>query len=134
VELVNRLRPDVVFLDIRMPGLTGIEAAREIVDLDGWQGEIVFVTAYDEYAVTAFEHGAVDYLLKPVERARLDLTVLRLQARLAAKTSAAPGVDPDALMKTLSQLQRQMQTVRPRRRPPCAGCNAPAAMPRGWWR
>ena len=110
VELVNRLRPDVVFLDIRMPGLTGIEAAREIVDLDGWQGEIVFVTAYDEYAVTAFEHGAVDYLLKPVERARLDLTVQRLQARLAAKASAAPGVDPDALMKTLSQLQRQMQT------------------------
>ena len=68
VQLAQALRPDVVFLDIRMPGQTGIEAAREIVDMDGWHGEVVFVTAYDEYAVTAFEQGAVDYLLKPVDR------------------------------------------------------------------
>ena len=57
VKLADQLRPDVLFLDIRMPGLTGIEAAREIVALDDWHGEVVFVTAYDEYAVTAFEPG-----------------------------------------------------------------------------
>ena len=87
VKLADQLRPDVLFLDIRMPGLTGIEAAREIVALDDWQGELVFVTAYDEYAVTAFEQGAVDYLLKPVDRQRLDKTVARLKSRLA-KTRA----------------------------------------------
>jgi CheY-like chemotaxis protein len=58
LKLADELRPDVVFLDIRMPGLTGIEAAREIAALEGWRGEIVFATAYDEYAVTAFEEGA----------------------------------------------------------------------------
>jgi len=106
VRLADELRPDLVFLDIRMPGLTGIEAARDIVDLPGWQGELVFVTAYDEYAVTAFEHGAVDYLLKPVEKARLDRTVARLRERLRQ----APGERvPDALTRTLQALQRQLQ-------------------------
>lgn len=108
VQLASSLQPDVVFLDIRMPGLTGIEAAREIVDLPDWRGELVFVTAYDEYAVTAFEHGAVDYLLKPVERARLDVTVSRLRARLARAVAAAPAAQDD-LMRTLAQLQRHME-------------------------
>ena len=107
VQLAQELRPDVVFLDIRMPGLNGIEAAREIVALDDWCGEIVFVTAYDEYAVTAFEHGAVDYLLKPVERVRLDTTVARLRARLAPN-SAAADEHHTALMQTLKHLQRQL--------------------------
>jgi DNA-binding LytR/AlgR family response regulator len=106
VRLVGELRPQVVFLDIRMPGLTGIEAAREIADLDQWRGEIVFVTAYDEYAVTAFEEGAVDYLLKPVERARLEVTVARLRARLK-QTTALPERQ-DALLQTLAQLQAHM--------------------------
>ena len=117
VQLAQALRPDVVFLDIRMPGQTGIEAAREIVDMDGWHGEVVFVTAYDEYAVTAFEQGAVDYLLKPVERARLDLTVSRLKPRLQARQLAGhagqltqSSMDrSDALIDTLHQLQRQLQ-------------------------
>jgi DNA-binding LytR/AlgR family response regulator len=118
VQLADALRPDVVFLDIRMPGLTGIEAARDIVDLDGWRGELVFVTAYDEYAVTAFEQGAVDYLLKPVERTRLDVTVARVKSRLQGRRGDAPS-DPapatsndrsDALMATLEQLQRQMHS------------------------
>ncbi|HEU4373910.1 MAG TPA: response regulator, partial [Telluria sp.] len=60
VELVNQLKPDLTFLDIRMPGTTGMEAARQI----GGQSNIVFVTAYDQYAVEAFERGAVDYVLK----------------------------------------------------------------------
>ena len=115
VQLAQALRPDVVFLDIRMPGQTGIEAAREIVDMDGWHGEVVFVTAYDEYAVTAFEQGAVDYLLKPVERARLDLTVSRLKPRLQARQLAGhagqltqSSMDrSDALIDTLHQLDRR---------------------------
>ena len=137
VKLADELRPDVVFLDIRMPGLTGIEAAREIAGLDDWCGEIVFVTAYDEYAVTAFEQGAVDYLLKPVETSRLDITVSRLRERLAnrqltreesrfkaAGHSPSPSAQAplqslfsapeaanaqDALLQTLAQLQQRLQ-------------------------
>ena len=116
VKLADELRPNVVFLDIRMPGLTGIEAAREIAALDDWRGEIVFATAYDEYAVTAFEEGAVDYLLKPVERARLDITVARLRTRLAqtatgvGAASVTPGPSQDALLQTLAQLQSRLSS------------------------
>jgi DNA-binding LytR/AlgR family response regulator len=103
------LRPDVMFLDIRMPGMTGIEAAREIVALPGWKGEIVFVTAYDEYAIAAFEHGALDYLLKPVEPARLSQTAQRLKDRLAARhavgSSAGDEAALDALLDRLVKLQ-----------------------------
>jgi DNA-binding LytR/AlgR family response regulator len=114
VRMVGELQPNVVFLDIRMPGLTGIEAAREIASQDNWRGEIVFVTAYDEYAVTAFEEGAVDYLLKPVERARLEVTVARLRARL---TQAQPPDQQDALLQTLAQLQSRLNgDVAPRLR------------------
>ncbi|MGE5665573.1 MAG: LytR/AlgR family response regulator transcription factor, partial [Betaproteobacteria bacterium] len=67
VEAVREHRPDLAFLDIRMPGMTGIEAAREIGDAC----HVVFITAYDEYAVEAFEQGAADYLLKPAEADRL---------------------------------------------------------------
>jgi DNA-binding LytR/AlgR family response regulator len=104
----------VVFLDIRMPGMTGIEAAREIVALDDWQGQLVFVTAYDEYAVTAFEQGALDYLLKPVEPVRLEVTKARVLQRLKGRTSiesAASDAAPagtGALMQTLLTLQRQL--------------------------
>src|SRR3569623_1112819 len=91
----DELRPDVMFLDIRMPGMTGIEAAREILALPDWQGEIVFVTAYDEYAVAAFEQGAIDYLLKPVEPERLVQTAPRVKARLAQRvTPPPPHADP----------------------------------------
>ena len=79
VALVDEHRPDVVFLDIRMPGMTGVEAAKQIAQMDvgddGWLPEIVFITAYDQYAVEAFEQGAADYVLKPAERERLKLTV-----------------------------------------------------------
>lgn len=112
LSLADQLRPDVMFLDIRMPGLTGIEAAREILALPDWHGEIVFVTAYDEYAISAFEQGALDYLLKPVEPARLAQTAQRLKDRLAAKrASGAPGADDaqlDALLARLVKLQQGM--------------------------
>jgi len=88
VELVTRERPDIVFLDIRMPGKTGIEAAREIATLGGRVPEIVFVTAYDQYAIDAFEAGVLDYVLKPAERERLARTLARIRARLAAPADA----------------------------------------------
>ncbi len=101
VELTREHKPDLVFLDIRMPGLTGVDAARQIAQLpedDDWLvPEIVFITAYDQYAVEAFEQGVADYVLKPAERERLQLTVARIKKRLAQRegvetveTSSAP--------------------------------------------
>ena len=81
IKLWNTHRPDILFLDIRMPGKTGLEVAAEIGDA----AHIVFVTAYDEYAVAAFQNGAVDYLLKPVEIDRLNATVARLKKHVTTK-------------------------------------------------
>ena len=78
IVLVQSEEPDVVFLDIRMPGLDGIQAARALAG----RVHVVFVTAHDEYAISAFEHGAADYLLKPPEPQRVALTCQRLRARL----------------------------------------------------
>lgn len=116
VRMADELRPDVMFLDIRMPGQTGIEAASDIMSLDGWSGDLVFVTAYDEYAVSAFERGAVDYLLKPVEAERLAVTRARIEGRhqaVAAAASTSAGVATselatDTMMQTLMQVQRQL--------------------------
>ena len=88
VEALAEHQPDVAFLDIRMPGLTGLEVARIATEASP-RTRIVFVTAYDQYAIDAFEHGAVDYLLKPVKRERLDATIERLQARDTLPDSAA---------------------------------------------
>jgi DNA-binding LytR/AlgR family response regulator len=108
LEKAETLRPDVVFLDIRMPGMTGLEAAREIVALPSWNGEIVFVTAYDEYAIAAFEQGALDYLLKPVEAQRLAQTAQRVQARLNADRGAG-GRGEAAVDALLAKLMRAGQ-------------------------
>ena len=78
VALAREHKPDIAFLDIRMPGMGGIDAARQMYE----RCHIVFATAYDQYAVEAFEHGAIDYLLKPVTLARLKTTVARLRRRL----------------------------------------------------
>jgi DNA-binding LytR/AlgR family response regulator len=83
IDAVRAHGPDLVFLDIRMPEKDGLEAAREI----GEACHVVFITAYNEYAVEAFESGAVDYVLKPAERERLELTVARLKKRLGTKPS-----------------------------------------------
>jgi DNA-binding LytR/AlgR family response regulator len=100
VELVEQHHPDVVFLDIRMPGMTGVDAARQIAQMDvgddGFLPEIVFITAYDQYAVEAFEQGAADYILKPAERDRLKLTVERIEKRLAARRSPEGAADSSA--------------------------------------
>ena len=81
VDLAERLRPDIVFLDVHMPGMNGVEAARMI----GRDVLVVFVTAYEQYAVAAFEQGAVDYLVKPFDVERLGESVARLQQRIAER-------------------------------------------------
>ena len=105
------LRPDVCFFDIRMPGCTGLDAAQALVE--DWPDEatfplLVFVTAYDHYALQAFEAQAVDYLVKPVDRLRLAACVARLQARLQAQQLApalTPAAQADAIEQTLAQLR-----------------------------
>ena len=95
VALVAEHRPELVFLDIRMPGLTGVEAARQIAQMDIGDDEllpeIVFITAYDQYAVEAFEQGVTDYVLKPAERERLAVTVERIKKRLALRDAGEAG-------------------------------------------
>lgn len=95
VNLFEVHQPDVCFLDVHMPGLSGMDAASHI----GRRAHLVFVTAYDEYAVQAFAQGALDYLVKPVEQARLEETVARLEERLAAER---PAVNTDALLQQLA--------------------------------
>jgi DNA-binding LytR/AlgR family response regulator len=111
IELVGQLKPDLTFLDIRMPGKTGMEAAREIGNLNGNQTRIVFVTAYDQYAVEAFERGAIDYLLKPTEPERLKVTVDRLKERLARPQGDAVNESVTAM---LSQLAEKIGAPKPK--------------------
>jgi DNA-binding LytR/AlgR family response regulator len=95
-RLIDQHQPTVAFLDIQMPGLTGLDVTR------GIEGEtlVVFVTAYDEFAVRAFEEGAVDYLLKPINIERLQKCTERVKARIVSRES----VDPNALAATLKKL------------------------------
>jgi DNA-binding LytR/AlgR family response regulator len=102
-EAIGRLQPDIAFLDIRMPGATGLEVARALAGPA--RPRVVFVTAYDQYAMDAFEADAVDYLLKPVANERLARTVDRLRAAL----SAAPAAAVPDLTPLLAQLQRALE-------------------------
>ena len=112
-EAIDRFEehhPDICFLDVQMPGKTGVDAAQHI----GRRAHMVFVTAYDKYAVQAFAHGVLDYLVKPVEVARLAETVARLQERLRA---AQPALNTDELLQQLAaslsrQSSGQMRWVR----------------------
>lgn len=116
VEMVREHQPDLVFLDIRMPGMTGVDAARQIAQLptadeaDGWPGcEIVFITAYDQYAVEAFEQGVVDYVLKPAERERLLVTVERIRKRIAQRGRA--DAEPTPLAAHTPDMQQLLQKL-----------------------
>jgi DNA-binding LytR/AlgR family response regulator len=100
VEMFEALKPDICFLDVHMPGLTGVDAARAI----GRGAHLVFVTAYDQYAVQAFEHGALDYLVKPVQDERLADTVRRLKERL--REPAPPG-NLEALLDEIASRLRK---------------------------
>lgn len=102
LALFEEWRPDVCFLDVHMPGLSGVEAAHQI----GRRAHLVFVTAYDKYAVQAFAEGALDYLVKPVEPARLADTVERLKERLRA---AKPAVNTEELLQQLTAQLARMQ-------------------------
>lgn len=109
VEQAAALAPDIVFLDIRMPGMNGIVAAKQLYQ----RCHIVFVTAYDQYALDAFEQGAIDYLLKPVTAARLETTCERLRLRLRQA--------PEDIGAQLTRLTAALQQA------------APAAPPRLRW-
>ncbi len=102
IRLFDERRPDICFLDVHMPGLSGVDAAQHV----GRRAHLVFVTAYDHYAVQAFAQGALDYLLKPVEPARLADTVSRLKARLQA---SGPAIHTDQLLQQLSEQLATLQ-------------------------
>src|SRR6267378_4258704 len=103
IRQCEALRPDVCFLDVHMPGLSGIEAAHRI----GRRAHLVFVTAYDQYAVQAFAQGVLDYLVKPVDAVRLAQTVARLQERLR---DAMPAPNTEALLQQLAAQLAQLQS------------------------
>ncbi len=108
-ERIASLQPDFAFLDIQMPGLSGLEVAQGI---EG-STQVIFVTAYDEYAVEAFEQQALDYVLKPVKAERLQRTLERVQRSLATPT-AAPADSADArLLAALQRLLPAAQTAAP---------------------
>jgi DNA-binding LytR/AlgR family response regulator len=102
VRRFDELHPDICFLDIQMPGLSGVDAANHI----GRRAHLVFVTAFDHYAVQAFAQGALDYLLKPVEKARLAETVSRLQERLQA---SRPAINTEQLLQQLTAQRATLQ-------------------------
>jgi two-component system LytT family response regulator/two-component system response regulator LytT len=110
LETIDRLQPDLVFLDVQMPGLTGFEVARRLLDT-GPTSHIIFVTAYDQHAIEAFEVNAVDYLLKPVDPSRLEIALQRARRRIAVDRGDA-GVT-SASMRGISnrQLEQIVQLV-----------------------
>ena len=125
IQMFEEHRPDVCFLDVQMPGTNGVEVARKI----GARAQVVFVTAYDQYAVEAFKEGALDYLLKPVEPARLALAVTRLRERLVAGhagtlteallmriaeqiASSRAGGEPPRLKFVHAQVGRSLKLIR----------------------
>src|SRR5439155_23178415 len=115
LDTIERLQPDLVFLDVQMPGLTGFEVARRIVE-DGRAGsQIIFVTAYDQHAIEAFEVNAVDYLLKPVDPNRLEVAVQRARRRVSSDLPlrGLPHVDTEQLEKII-QLVTDRQSRRER--------------------
>jgi two-component system response regulator LytT len=120
LSTIDRLHPDVVFLDVQMPGLNGFEVARRIVD-GTTPSQIIFVTAYDQRAIEAFEVNAVDYLLKPVEQARLEMAVDRARRRISLDrvlerspdAAERPGVN-NAQLEKIVELVAERQSRRER--------------------
>jgi DNA-binding LytR/AlgR family response regulator len=107
LQAIESHRPDVLFLDIRLPGIDGLELAR----LASGRAQVVFVTAYEQFALQAFEEGAVDYLIKPLDRARLARSVLRIKARLG-QTAAVPSMPDNAPPLWITvQIGRELQLI-----------------------
>jgi two-component system, LytTR family, response regulator LytT len=114
VAAVDRFEPDLVFLDVQMPGLSGFEVARRLLDREDDAPALIFVTAYDQHAIEAFEVNAVDYLLKPVEAARLEQALQRARRRLASERAnpALPVNDQlERIVKMMSDRQVRREQV-----------------------
>jgi len=105
VELFDEFQPSVVFLDVHMPGMNGVEVARCI----GRRAQVVFVTAFDTYAVEAFRQGAIDYLVKPLEESRLADTIGRLKDRLQKPVDSMPAELDAVLEQMASQMRERME-------------------------
>ncbi|MDA0143401.1 response regulator transcription factor [Vibrio sp. RW] len=118
MQSIQQLKPDVAFLDIRMPELDGISLAKKLNKLVS-PPLVVFITAYDEYAVKAFEHNAMDYLLKPINEERLLATCQKVQARLSSNqaTSDNTSLQPD-IAALMNQLQQLSQSTSQQTQPP----------------
>lgn len=132
VRRALELLPDVLFFDIRMPGLSGLDAAVELAD--AWPAgrafpALVFVTAYDQYAVQAFEAQAVDYLLKPVQTARLQKTVQKLQLALAANASSAMNIEATVMQLRHLLESQALGAVQPLQSPAQASAQAAGTAP-----
>jgi two-component system LytT family response regulator/two-component system response regulator LytT len=109
---VERLDPDLVFLDVQMPGLNGFEVARRLLGRDDEAPALVFVTAFDQHAIEAFEVNAVDYLLKPVDGARLDQAVQRARRRVDADRPAAPAGPLNDQLERIVKMMAERQVRR----------------------
>ena len=109
LSVIEEYQPDLVMLDVQMPGLTGFQVARRVVEA-GLDSQVVFVTAFDQYAIDAFEVNAVDYLLKPVEPNRLATAVERVRKRLAAEKPAAKP-DLEQLLHMLGDRQGRREQL-----------------------
>ncbi|WP_245781727.1 LytR/AlgR family response regulator transcription factor [Granulicella pectinivorans] len=103
VELIRTLKPDLVFLDVQMPGLDGFAVLKKLLDKKTKMPQVVFATAYDQYAVRAFEVNAVDYLLKPFDRSRVLQTIEKARARMAAASDPDTSAKLDALLRLVGE-------------------------------
>jgi two-component system LytT family response regulator/two-component system response regulator LytT len=108
LRVIDEHRPDLVMLDVQMPGFTGFEVARRLLD-SGTELQLVFVTAYDQHAIEAFEVNAVDYLLKPVEAGRLEIAIERVRRRIQTDRGAVrpQNGELDRLLQLLAERQER---------------------------
>jgi two-component system LytT family response regulator/two-component system response regulator LytT len=104
LRLAGDLLPDLIFLDVQMPGLTGFEVARRLIEADT-TAQLVFVTAFDQYAIEAFGVNAVDYVLKPLDADRLDQTLERARRRLASEQATRMPLSPADLERVVEAVQ-----------------------------
>jgi two-component system, LytTR family, response regulator LytT len=111
VDLIRAHKPDLVFLDVQMPGLDGFAVLKKLLDRKVQMPQVVFATAFNQYAVRAFEVNAIDYLLKPFDRKRVMQTIEKAQAKLAGPVESASGQETDAKLDALLKLMEEQSHV-----------------------